>query len=61
MLVHKFVTTGTIEEKIDLMIAGKKALAENLLGADEEIRLTELSDAELIDLVRLDLSRAADQ
>jgi non-specific serine/threonine protein kinase len=61
VLVHKFVTTGTIEEKIDLMIAGKKALAENLLGADEEIRLTELSDAELIDLVRLDLSKVADQ
>lgn len=61
VLVHKFVTTGTIEEKIDLMIAGKKALAENLLGADEEIRLTELSDAELINLVRLDLSRAVDQ
>jgi non-specific serine/threonine protein kinase len=61
VLVHKFVTTGTIEEKIDLMIAGKKALAENLLGSDEEIRLTELSDAELIDLVRLDLCRAADQ
>jgi non-specific serine/threonine protein kinase len=61
VLVHKFVTTGTIEEKIDLMIAGKKALAENLLGADEEIRLTELSDAELLDLVRLDLSRAVNQ
>jgi non-specific serine/threonine protein kinase len=55
------VTTGTIEEKIDLMITGKKALAENLLGSGEEIRLTELSDAELIDMVRLDLSRAADQ
>jgi non-specific serine/threonine protein kinase len=61
VLVHKFVTTGTIEEKIDRMIAGKKALVENLLGSGEEIRLTELSDAELIDLVRLDLSRAADQ
>ncbi|MDY0226437.1 MAG: DEAD/DEAH box helicase [Desulfomicrobium apsheronum] len=61
VLVHKFVTTGTIEEKIDLMIAGKKALAENLLGADEEIRLTELSDAELLNLVRLDLSRAVGQ
>lgn len=61
VLVHKFVTTGTIEEKIDRMIAGKKALAENILGADEEIRLTELSDTELIDLVRLDLSKAADQ
>lgn len=61
VLVHKFVTTGTVEERIDLMIAGKKTLAENLLGGDEEIRLTELSDAELIDLVRLDLSKAADR
>lgn len=61
VLVHKFVTTGTIEEKIDLMIASKQKLAENLLDADEEIRLTELSDTELLDLVRLDLSRAATQ
>ncbi len=61
VLVHKFVTTGTIEEKIDLMITAKKQLAEDILGSDEEIRLTELSDTELLDLVRLDLSRVATQ
>ena len=27
VLVHKFVTRGTIEEKIDLMISEKQALA----------------------------------
>ncbi len=58
VLVHKFITTGTIEEKIDQMIAEKKALAADLLDGDREIDLTELSDDELIDLVRLDVTRA---
>ena len=59
VLVHKFITTGTIEEKIDQMIAEKKALAADLLDGDREIDLTELSDDELIDLVRLDVTPGA--
>ena len=42
------------------MITAKKALADNLLGGEDEIRLTELFDDELLALVRLDLSRALD-
>ena len=58
VLVHRFVTRGTIEERIDRMIADKRQLADDLLDGDGEVRLTELSDDELIDLVRLDVTRA---
>jgi SNF2 family DNA or RNA helicase len=50
--VHKFVCVGTLEEKIDEMIEKKKALAESVVGADERW-LTEFSDGELCELVKL--------
>jgi SNF2 family DNA or RNA helicase len=50
--VHKFVTTGTLEEMIDDMIDSKKGLAQAVVGSGEQW-LTELSTAELRDLVRL--------
>ena len=31
VLVHKFVTSGTIEEKIELMLAEKRQLADELI------------------------------
>jgi non-specific serine/threonine protein kinase len=58
VLVHKLVCRGTAEEKIDAMIAGKRALSRELLDGTAEVKLTELSDAELMALVALDLSRA---
>ena len=61
VLVHRFVTRGTIEEKIDRMIAEKRQLADDLLDGEHEVNLTELSDDELIDLVRLDVTRANPQ
>ena len=59
VLVHKFMTTGTVEERIDEMIAEKRKLADDLLAGDAEVNLTELSDEALMDLVRLDVTRAA--
>jgi SNF2 family DNA or RNA helicase len=50
--VHKFVTVGTLEEKIDEMIESKKGLAESIIGSGENW-ITELSTDELQDLVRL--------
>jgi SNF2 family DNA or RNA helicase len=50
--VHKFVTTGTLEEMIDEMIESKKGLAEAIVGGGEEW-LTELSTDELRTLVQL--------
>ena len=59
VLVHRFVTRGTIEERIDRMIADKRQLADDLLDGDGEVNLTELADDELLDLVRLDVTRAS--
>jgi len=58
VLVHKFVTQGTIEERIDTMIADKQKLSDELLAGGGEIKLTELADAQLLDLMRLDVRRA---
>ena len=50
--VHRFVTQGTIEEKIAELLSRKRALADTVLGRGEA-GLTELSNAELRDLVEL--------
>jgi SNF2 family DNA or RNA helicase len=50
--VHKFVCTGTLEERIDEMIEHKKALAESIIGTDGAW-ITELSDRELREMVVL--------
>ena len=58
VLVHKLVCRGTVEEKIDAMIAGKRDVSRQLLEGSAELRLTELSDRELMALVTLDLDHA---
>ncbi len=50
--MHKFITLGTLEERIDEMIEAKMGLADSILGTGEEW-LTELSTDELRDLVTL--------
>jgi len=61
VLVHKFVCRGTIEERIDELIESKRKMAEDLLASGGEINLTELADAELMALVRLDLAAATQE
>ncbi len=58
VLVHKFVCRGTVEERIDELIAGKQKLAGEVLSQGAESSLTEMSDEELISMVSLDLSSA---
>ena len=58
VLVHKFVTRGTVEEHIDALIEEKRQLADELLAGEGEVNLTELADDELLRLVRLDVTRA---
>ena len=41
------------------MLAEKSKLANDLLGDGGEVKVTELSDEELLDLVRLDITRAS--
>ncbi len=55
--VHKFITQGTVEEQIDHIISSKKKLASDLLETSEEIKVTELSDNELLNLVALDITK----
>jgi SNF2 family DNA or RNA helicase len=51
--VHKFVCTGTLEEKIHDMIESKKALAEQVVSAGENW-ITELDTDQLRNLLILD-------
>jgi non-specific serine/threonine protein kinase len=58
VLVHKFICLGTIEEKIDTLLDLKKDLSHELMGQDNEVKLTELSDVDLLNMVTLDIHRA---
>ena len=58
VVVHKLVCQGTIEEKIDAMIASKKELAENVIGSGGEKWITELNNEELMSMLRLELPKA---
>jgi len=58
VLVHKFVCRGTIEERIDEMIESKRHMAQDVLSGGGEINLTELSDRDIMALVKLDLDAA---
>lgn len=58
VLVHKFITSGTLEEKIDTLITEKQATADAVLAGGTEKILTEMNDSELLDFVRLDLDKA---
>ena len=55
VIVHKFVNTGTIEEKIDEMINEKVELADNVIGGGGEKWITEMSDSALLDMMRLEV------
>ncbi|WP_327187782.1 DEAD/DEAH box helicase [Streptomyces sp. NBC_01334] len=50
--VHRLITEGTVEDRIAEMLQAKRALADAILGSGESA-LTELTDRELTDLVRL--------
>ncbi|WP_231493438.1 C-terminal helicase domain-containing protein [Alicyclobacillus macrosporangiidus] len=50
--VHKFITLGTLEERIDQLIERKLALGEQIIGTGEQW-ITELSTEELRDLFAL--------
>jgi SNF2 family DNA or RNA helicase len=50
--VHRLLTEGTIEQRIDLLLRRKRGLAESVLGSGEAA-LTELSNEDLRDLVSL--------
>lgn len=55
VMVHKFVCKGSVEEKIDALISSKQELAENVIGTNGERWITELSNEELLSVLRLDI------
>ncbi|MCL2088408.1 MAG: DEAD/DEAH box helicase [Oscillospiraceae bacterium] len=56
VMVHKFVTTGTIEEKIDRIIEDKSKLAKDIIAESSgEKWVTEMSDSDLMNLFRLEV------
>ncbi|MCL2655012.1 MAG: DEAD/DEAH box helicase [Coriobacteriia bacterium] len=54
VVVHKFVTTGTIEEKIDELLTSKKELADAVIAQSGEGWITEMDNSDLLNLFRLD-------
>jgi SNF2 family DNA or RNA helicase len=58
--VHKFVCTGTLEERIHDMIESKKTLSEQVVGAGEKW-LTELDTDQLRNLLLLDRAAVIDE
>ena len=57
VFVHKFVCTGTLEERIQQMLERKREVADNLLAAGENW-ITELSNDDLKRLLALDRQEA---
>jgi non-specific serine/threonine protein kinase len=53
VVVHKFITEGTIEEKIDRMIEGKIRLAQEVIQSGGEEWITEMNNDQLIELFSL--------
>jgi non-specific serine/threonine protein kinase len=53
VMVHKFLTKGTIEEKIDAMLEQKSKLSRDLIADSGEGWITEMSNDQLFDLFTL--------
>jgi len=55
VLVHKFITKGTVEEKIDQMIEGKLKLSNEVIQSGSEAWITEMNNEELMKVFTLSL------
>ncbi len=55
VLVHKFLTRGTVEEKIDRMLEDKSELSREVISDTGETWITEMENEELMDMFRLTL------
>jgi SNF2 family DNA or RNA helicase len=60
VFVHKLVSLGTLEERIDEMLEQKRSLAENIIGSGEAW-ITELSTDALYDIFALRQQSLADE
>jgi hypothetical protein len=53
VVVHKFITKGTIEEKIDLIIEDKNKLSQEIVPEVQESWITEMDNKQLMGLFKL--------
>ena len=53
VIVHKFITKGTIEEKIDMIIEDKTKLSQEIIPDIQENWITEMDNNQLVDLFKL--------
>lgn len=59
VLVHTFITSGTLEEKIDKLISDKQDTANQILtGGGAEKELTAMNNDELLNFIRLDINQS---
>jgi SNF2 family DNA or RNA helicase len=61
VLVHKFVCIGTLEEKIQQMLEDKQQISREILEGGGELSISEMGDAELLELVSLDIKAMMDE
>ena len=55
VIVHKFITKGTIEEKIDNMLEEKQKMSSEVIQSTGENWITEMGNEELMDMFTLSL------
>lgn len=55
VIVHKFITKGTVEEKIDSMIEDKIKMTKEIMPDMNESWITEMDNKQLMDLFRLNI------
>lgn len=53
VIVHKFITKGTIEEKIDLIIEDKNKLSQEIIPELQESWISEMDNKQLLSLFKL--------
>ena len=52
VFAHKYITLGTIEEKIDLMLSDKQKMSDMIVGSDESW-LSKLDTSSFLELIKL--------
>ncbi|MBU4304872.1 MAG: DEAD/DEAH box helicase [Candidatus Omnitrophica bacterium] len=55
VIVHKFITRGTLEEKIDAMLTEKAGLSNEVIASSNESWITQMDNAKLMNLFTLSL------
>ena len=54
VFVHKFVTKGTIEDRINDILESKKSLADNIIAASSEAQwITDMTNDEILSMIKL--------